>query len=59
MKRPSMPTAVALSLMLAAFAVAASDAIAQGAKSLAGTWSLVSATTTDASGKKTPTFGAP
>jgi len=57
MKRPSMPTAVALSLMLAAFAVAASDAIAQGAKSLAGTWSLVSATTTDASGKKTPTFG--
>ena len=57
MKRASMLTAIALSLMLTAFAVATSDAIAQGAKNLAGTWTLVSATTTDASGKKTPTFG--
>jgi Lipocalin-like domain len=55
MRQASMLTAVALSLMLTA--VAASDATAQGAKSLAGTWTLVSAMTTDASGKKTPTFG--
>ena len=57
MRRASTLTAVALSLMLTAFAVTASDAIAQGVKNLAGTWSLVSAVTTDASGKKTPTFG--
>ena len=57
MRRASTLTAVALSLMLTAFAVTASDAIAQVVKNLAGTWSLVSAVTTDASGKKTPTFG--
>jgi len=57
MKRASTLTAIIASLMFAALAVAAGDAAAQGAKSLAGTWALVSATTTDASGKKTPTFG--
>lgn len=57
MKGASRLTAIASSLMLTALAVAASDAFAQGAKSLAGTWTLVSAMTTDASGKKTPTFG--
>jgi hypothetical protein len=44
------------SLLLSGLAVPG-DAAAQDAKNLVGTWALVSADTTDASGKKMPTFG--
>jgi len=50
-------TAITGSLMLTVLALAAGDVAAQATKSLAGTWALVSAISTDASGKKTPTFG--
>ena len=57
MKRTSTLSAVIVSVLFAALTVGAGSAAAQGTKGLAGTWALVSATTTDASGKKTPTFG--
>jgi Lipocalin-like domain len=56
MTRARTLTAITGSLMVIVLAVAGNVA-AQGTKSLAGTWVLVSATTTDTSGKKTPTFG--
>jgi hypothetical protein len=56
MNRLSTLTTTA-SLLLLALAVPAGDAAAQSAKSLAGTWTIVSADNVDASGKKTPTFG--
>ena len=49
-------TAVA-SLLLLALAIPAGNAAAQGAKSLVGTWTVVSTDNTDASGKKSATFG--
>ena len=55
MNRRKMLVAVTASLVLLAFP--ARDAAAQGAKSLVGTWALVSADNVDTSGKKTPTFG--
>ncbi len=59
MSRASMFTAMTVSLPLAAIAVGTAGTAAQETKSLAGTWALVSVTTTDASGKKIPTFGDP
>src|SRR5438128_12625252 len=57
MNRRATLAAISASLMLAGLAAPAGDAAAQDAKSLVGTYTLVSADTTDASGKKTPTFG--
>ena len=57
MNRLSTLTAATASLLFLALAVPVGDASAQGAKNLAGTWTLVSADNVDASGKKTPTFG--
>lgn len=53
MNRRTALTAISASLLLAF----AAPATAQGAKSLVGTWAIVSTDTVDASGKKTPTFG--
>lgn len=57
MNRRTALTAISASLLLAGLTVTAGDAAAQGAKSITGTWALVSADNVDASGKKTPTFG--
>jgi len=57
MNRLSALTAATAALLLFAFAVPAGDAAAQGAKSLTGTWTLVSADNIDASGKNAPFFG--
>jgi hypothetical protein len=57
MTRKRTLTAITGLLMLTVLWVTAGDVAAQATKSLAGTWALVSATTADASGKKTPTFG--
>jgi hypothetical protein len=57
MNRLSTLTAATASLLLLALAVPAGDAAAQGAKSLVGTWTVVSTDNVDASGMKTPTFG--
>ena len=54
MNRRNALTAISASLLLAIAAPAA----AQSAKGLVGTWAIVSSDTVDASGKKTPTFGA-
>ena len=56
MNRRNTLAAIASSLLLS-LAVSAGDAAAQGAKSLIGSWAAVSAVNTDASGKKTDTFG--
>src|SRR5437867_2569477 len=56
MNRRATLAAISASLMLAGLAAPAGDAAAQDAKSLVGTYTLGSADTTDASGKKTPTF---
>src|SRR6266571_198948 len=57
MNRRNTLAAISASLLLLSLAVPAGDAAAQGAKSLVGTWTMVSNDTIDASGKKTPTFG--
>src|SRR6266852_8059074 len=57
MNRRNTLAALAASLLLLSLAVPAGDAAAQGAKSLVGSWAAVSAVVTDASGKKTDTFG--
>lgn len=57
MNRRTALTAISTSLLLAGLAAPAGDAAAQGAKKLIGTWAPVSVDTTDASGKKTPSFG--
>jgi hypothetical protein len=57
MNRRTTLVAFSASLMLSALVAPAGDAAAQDAKSLVGTYTLVSAETTDASGKKAPTFG--
>ena len=57
MNRLSTLTAATASLLFLALAVPAGDAAAQSAKSLVGTWTLVSADNVDSFGKKTPTFG--
>src|SRR6266700_4124210 len=57
MDRRNTLSAIAASLLLLSLAVPAGDAAAQGARSLVGTWTMVSSDTIDASGKRTPTFG--
>lgn len=57
MNRRTTLTAISASLLLAGLAAPAGDAAAQGAKSLVGTWTIVSVDNVDASGKKTPFFG--
>jgi len=57
MTRKRTLSAITGSLMLTVLGITAGDVAAQATKSLAGTWALVSAISTDASGKKTPTFG--
>jgi len=57
MNRRTTLAVISASLMLAGLGAPAGDAAAQDAKSLVGTYTLVSADTTDASGKKTPSFG--
>ncbi len=57
MNRRITLTAVPASFLLVSLALAAGDAVAQSAKSLVGSWAIVSSETIDASGKKTPTFG--
>jgi len=57
MNRQNTLAAIASSLLLVSLAGPARDAAAQGAKSLVGSWAAVSAVNTDASGKKTDTFG--
>jgi hypothetical protein len=56
MNRRNTLTAISASLLFAGLAAPTGDAAAQGAKSLVGAWTLVSADNVDASGKKTPTF---
>ena len=58
MNRFSTFAAATASLLLLAFAFPAGDAAAQGAKSLAGTYTNVSTSNIDASGKKSDIFGA-
>jgi hypothetical protein len=57
MNRRNTLAAVTASLLFAALALPSGDAAAQGAKSLVGTWALVSTDNVDASGKRTPIFG--
>jgi hypothetical protein len=57
MNRRNTLAAIAVSLLLLSLALPAGDAAAQSAKSLVGTYAVVSVTTTDASGKTTPIFG--
>jgi len=57
MNRRTTLTAISASLLLAGLAAPTGDAAAQGAKSLVGTWTVVSIDTVDASGKKTPFVG--
>lgn len=57
MNRRNTLAAIAASLLLISLALPAGDAAAQSARSLVGTWTIVSSDTIDASGKKSPTFG--
>jgi len=57
MNRRNTLAAISASLLFLSLAVPTGDAAAQGAKSLVGSWAAVSAVNTDASGKKTDTFG--
>jgi len=57
MNRRNTLAATAASLLLLSLALPAGDAAAQGAKSLAGSWTLVSADIIDTAGKMTPIFG--
>ena len=57
MNRRTALTATLVSAILAGLAVSGGDTAAQGAKSLVGTWAPVSVDTTDASGKRAPSFG--
>src|SRR5688572_27229377 len=57
MNRRTTLTAISASLFLAGLAASAGDAAAQSAKQLAGTYSGVSFTNTDAAGKSTLIFG--
>jgi hypothetical protein len=54
-RRPAR--AAASMLLILAVVAFAGDAAAQGAKSLVGTWTIVTTDTIDESGKRTPTFG--
>src|SRR5258706_5924981 len=58
MKQPSAFVAITATLLLVGLVAPAGEAIAQGNKSIAGTYSAVSSVATDASGKKTDTYGA-
>ncbi len=57
MNRRNTLAAITASLLLLSLALPANDAAAQGAKSLVGTWTIVSTDNVDASGKTTPVFG--
>jgi hypothetical protein len=57
MNRRNTLAAIASSFLLLSLALPSGDAAAQSAKSLAGSWTLVSADNIEASGKRTPTFG--
>ena len=58
MRRLNTLTAAINLLLLLALAIPAGDTAAQGANSLVGTWTVVTNDNIDASGKRTPTFGA-
>ena len=57
MNRPSTLAAVSASFLFLALPVCSGDASAQDKNALVGAWAVVSATTIDASGKRSPTFG--
>ena len=57
MNRRNTLAATSASLLLLSLAMPAGDAAAQGAKSIVGSWALVSTDNVDASGKRTPIFG--
>lgn len=57
MKNGITLSAAAALLLLFALALPAGHAVAQDAKKLVGTWTIVLSDTIDAAGKKTPTFG--
>jgi Lipocalin-like domain len=57
MKRPSILATITASLLLISLALFTGNAAAQGAKSLVGTWTIVSTNTVDAAGTTSPTFG--
>jgi hypothetical protein len=57
MNRRNTLAAISASLLFLSLAGSVRDAAAQGAKSLAGSWAPVSSVSTDASGKKSDTFG--
>ena len=57
MNRRNTFTAISASLLFAALAASARDVAAQSAAQLAGTYSGVSFTSTDAAGNSTPVFG--
>ena len=57
MNRRNTLAAISASLLFLSLAGPARDAAAQSAKSLVGSWALVSTDNVDASGKKTPIFG--
>lgn len=58
MKRIAANAAAAASILCFALAIPAGNAAAESAKSLVGTWTLVSEMATDASGKKEAAFGS-
>ena len=58
MNRRATLAAIPASLLSVSLTLSTGDAAAQSAKSLVGSWTLVSTDTVDASGKKTPIFGA-
>lgn len=57
MNRRTTLSAISAALLLAGFAMPAGFAAAQSGKQIQGTWAPVSVVSTDASGKKSDTFG--
>ena len=57
MNRRTTLAAIPASLLVASLALSAGDVFAQSAKSLVGSWTIVSSDTTDAAGKKVALFG--
>ena len=56
-RRTALAAPVLTALLFLTLGALLSDAAAQDAKSLVGTWTIVASDTIDAAGKRTPTFG--
>jgi len=58
MNRRALLIAAGLTVLLTLMLGIVGDAVAQDAKNLVGTWTIVSTDTIDEAGKRTPTFGS-